>query len=240
MVALAFVLSVAHWNFLGRRQGRAPGFGSELALWLIVGGVLGARLAYVAANWPEYAREPIRILNIREGGLVFYGGWFGGMVALLLFARAKKEPLLPLADFTISAIPLAHAVGRVGCFLNGCCYGCPTDVRWGVFLEGAVRHPTQLYEALLNLAVYALMWTAITRKPRHGTLVALYLVSYPVGRFIIEFFRGDPRIRFTGLTLAQLTSLAMITAGVALWTRLRRNPSPAAAESHRQHEKQAG
>lgn len=222
MVALAFMLSVAHWALLGRRQGREPGFGSELALWLIVGGIIGARLAYVAANWEEYAARPLRILFIREGGLVFYGGWFGGMAGLLLFSRLKKEPLLPLADFVISAIPLAHAVGRIGCFLNGCCYGKPTDLPWGVYMEDAVRHPTQLYEFGLNLLVYLLIWRALVKKPPAGSLLALYLVTYPTGRFMIEFFRGDPRIRFTGLTLAQLTSLGLALCGTALWLAIRR------------------
>jgi phosphatidylglycerol:prolipoprotein diacylglycerol transferase len=225
MVALAFMLSVAHWNLLGRRQGREPGFGSELALWLVVGGIIGARLAYVAANWTEYIAQPQRILFIREGGLVFYGGWFGGTAALWLFSRLKQEPLLPLADFTISAIPLAHAVGRIGCFLNGCCYGSPTTVPWGVCLEGAMRHPTQLYEFAVNVAVYGMMWAAILRKLRPGALLALYLMTYPAGRFVIEFFRGDPRIRFAGLTLAQLISLAMVVGGLVLWRRVRRNPS---------------
>lgn len=224
MVALAFLLAVAHWNVLGKRQGREPGFGSELALWLVIGGVAGARLAYVAANWKEYVADPLRILFIREGGLVFYGGWLGGMVALLLFSHRKKEPLLSLADFAISAIPLAHAVGRIGCFLNGCCYGSPTTVSWGVYMEDAIRHPTQLYEFIVNMIVYIAMWVAVAKKPRSGALLALYLTTYPVGRFIIEFFRGDPRIRFTGLTLAQLTSLAMMLAGIFLWRAVQRKP----------------
>lgn len=236
MVALAFLLSVAHWNFLGRREGRAPGFSSELALWLILGGIMGARLSYVTANWTEYAHAPLRILNVREGGLVFYGGWLGGMIALLLFARVRKEPLLPLADFTVSAIPLAHAVGRIGCFLNGCCYGRPTEMPWGVYLEGAVRHPTQLYEVMVNLGVYALIWLAIARKPRAGTILALYLVSYPLGRFVTEFFRGDPRVRFIGLTLAQATSLAMMLAGIILWLYLRRTDGSSFFAPNRQHE----
>ncbi len=238
MVALAFVLAVAHWNFWGRRQGREPGFGSELALWLVLGGILGARLAYVAANWPEYAARPLRILYIREGGLVFYGGLFGGVAALLLFSRLKKEPLLPLADFAISAIPLAHAVGRIGCFLNGCCYGCPTAVKWGVFLEGAVRHPTQLYEALINVIVYAWMGFVLSKKPRPGVLLSLYLVTYPAGRFVVEFFRGDPRIQWMGLNLAQFTSLAMMAAGVALGLWLRRTRpqnTPASALPPNEH-----
>lgn len=226
MVAMAFLLAVTHWNFLARRQGRVAGFGSELAIWLIVGGVIGARAAYVFANWSEYAAYPISIFFIRQGGLVFYGGWIGGAAALLLFARVRREPLWPLADFTISAIPLAHAVGRIGCFLNGCCYGKPTDAPWGVFLEGAVRHPTQLYEFAVNLLIYGLMWIALARKPRPGVLLALYLCTYPAARFAIEFFRGDPRIRHGDLSLAQWVSLALFLCGLALWIgALRRSPS---------------
>ncbi len=216
-VAAAFMAAVAHWNWLGRREKKAEGFGSELGFWMMLCGILGARVAFVAANFAYFAEAPIEILRIDRGGLIFYGGFIGAAAGIVLFARYRRQRLWALADFAVTGLPLGHAIGRIGCFLNTCCYGCPTALPWGVETEGSVRHPVQLYEFVFNMAVYGLLLWAYPRRKADGRVLALYLMVYPVGRFLFEFLRGDERLRWMGMNVAQEISVALFAAGVGLW-----------------------
>lgn len=232
LAAAGFVAAVAHWSVLGRR-GPLGGRASDLGLWIMLGGLLGARAAYVIAHAPEFAAHPLDIVRVDKGGLIYYGGFFGGCGAVLLVARAWRQPLGPLADFVVTALPLGHALGRVGCWLNGCCFGRPTDGVLGVayppetapWLEygGARLHPVQLYETAFNLALYALLTWYFLRRPRPGRVLALYLTVYPIGRFLLEGFRGDPRQALGGLAVAQWISLGLLMAGLTLWWHTRAN-----------------
>jgi phosphatidylglycerol---prolipoprotein diacylglyceryl transferase len=233
-MAGAFLAAITHWEWLGRRQGRPKGFGSDLAMWIIAGGVIGARVAYVLAHWEIYRADPVSVFALREGGLVFYGGALGGVLAVALFARRRNLPLGRLGDYAVSGLPLGHAIGRLGCFTRGCCYGAPCpECDWSVVVEGVARHPVQLYEAAANGLVYAALVAIVLRAgPRRpGLTVAAYGVLYGGVRFFMEFLRGDERLVWAGLNLAQWTSLAFIAAGAG-WMVFRRrgagaSPSPA-------------
>ncbi|MBN1267995.1 MAG: prolipoprotein diacylglyceryl transferase [Kiritimatiellae bacterium] len=232
MTALGFLAAVVHWSLLARRERRDPGFGSDLAFWAMIGGILGARVAYVLAHLDVFLAEPLTILRIDQGGLIYYGGFIGGTLAIVLFARRRHLPLPYIADFTVTGLPLGHALGRIGCFLNGCCYGSPSGALPGVqFPEGSEPwlsypdtplHPTQLYEFGWNLLVYAVLFRAYRRYPRNGRTFCLYLLLYPLGRFALEFLRGDQRLHWLGLTAAQVISLGLLAAGAALWAGIRR------------------
>ena len=222
MMALSFLSAVVHLSWLGRKEGRAPGFSSDLSFWIIIGGVLGARIAYIMANWSDFSGNLISIFRIDQGGLIYYGGLVGSVVSGLLFAHLKKEPKWALADFTITSIPLAHMLGRVGCFVNGCCYGREADVPWSVMVHAAERHPAPMYEALFNIALYIFLVWFYLRKPRPSRVVALYLMLYPLGRFTVEFFRGDDRQTWLGLHLAQTISIVLFTIGLVIWTATRK------------------
>ncbi|AKJ64521.1 prolipoprotein diacylglyceryl transferase [Kiritimatiella glycovorans] len=234
MVALGFLASVVHWNLLGRREGRPPGFGAELAFWIMLGGILGGRLAYVFSNLHYFTAHPGEIARIDHGGLIFYGGLFGGLAASWLIAKARHESFLKLGDFIITALPLGHALGRVGCFLNGCCYGIPCRLPWAVRFPpdshpdevwpGQSLHPVQLYESGWNLALYGALLFVYLRGVRPGRVASLYFVFYGTGRFLFEFLRGDPRLRWQLLTVAQWTSLAVLAGGLILWWISSRKP----------------
>ena len=185
--ALGFVAAVWHWNRLARRDGRPAGFGSDFAFLVMFSGILGARLAYVLANAPEYAAHPLEILRIDRGGLIFYGGFLGACAAVYVFARRRGEHPLALGDFGVTGLVLGHAFGRLGCLLNGCCYGRPSDVPWHVWTAEAWRHPVQAYEALFNLALFAVLLRLYPRRPREGAVLALYLAAYGAWRFAAEF-----------------------------------------------------
>lgn len=221
LVALGFVAAVLHWNRLARRQNLPEGLGSDLGLLVIVGGVLGARLAYVIANLDYYRAHPGEVFRIDQGGLIFYGGFIAAALGVVVFARMRKLPLLTVGDFTVSALPLGHAFGRTGCFLNGCCYGAPTDLPWAVYTAEAMRHPVQLYETVFNLTLYAVLHLVL-RRQRPGQVIAVYLLAYGAWRFGIEFLRGDDRLRTGGLDAAQLISIGLVMIGAGLALGLRR------------------
>ena len=218
MMALAFLAGIWHWNWLGRRTGRDVSLAGDLAFWLMLGGILGARVAYVISNFDYYRAAPQEIIRIDQGGLIFYGGFIGGLLTFFAFAKWRKIPALDLADFTLTALPLGHALGRIGCFLNGCCGGCPAP-HPSLLTGGLDHYPVQLYEALFNLGVYALLtWFYLQRRRgRAGSVVALYLMIYPIGRFLLEFIRGDARMRVGAFDVAQEISLGLIGAGFILW-----------------------
>ena len=229
MTALGFLAAVANWTWLGAREGRDRGLGSELGIWVMVGGILGARVTYILSNWPEYAAAPLEMLRIDKGGLIYYGGFIGGALAIVILSVLRKERLWNFADFVVTAVPLGHALGRIGCFLNGCCYGTPCQLPWAIPLQDVHRHPTPLYETAFNLLVYAFLLWLYPRRKREGSVFIAYLLVYPVGRFFFEFTRGDPRMTWMGLTVAQEVSIVLFAAGVGLWLLLPRRRTPADA-----------
>jgi len=222
MVAIAFLAAVAHWNLLAAKGGRPQGYGSELGFWIMLSGIIGARIAYVIANFQAFAAHPIDIIRIDQGGLIFYGGFIGAVGAVAVFARFRKDPLLWVGDLSVSALPLGHGIGRIGCFMNGCCYGTETCMPWGVYLEEATRHPTQLYEAGFNFLLYAVLLLVYRRKRQDGIVLATYLMLYPAGRFALEFLRGDERQHLAWLSIAQVVSILLFVCGLGLWLWIRR------------------
>lgn len=241
-MAVAFLVGLANWVAVGRRDGRDPAFCSDLLFWVMVAGILGGRLAYVLANADYYLGDPLRVFFIWEGGLIFYGGFIGAVTAVILFARRRHIAALDLFDFAFTSLPLSHAIGRLGCFLNGCCFGglCGAwpgvhfpagSLPWHRHLElqlippGATQslavHPVQLYEALANLLIYPLLLLVYRRRRRAGTVLATYLIAYPVSRFSLECLRGTERLYFGVFSAAQMLSLALFAGGWMLLIFLR-------------------
>lgn len=223
MVAIGFLACVAHLTILGIREGRSPTFGSDLAFWIMLAGVIGARLAYVGANINYYLQNPWDIIRVDQGGLIYYGGFVGAFITGIVFARIKQLNILALADFVITALPLGHAFGRIGCLLNGCCYGTVASGLWSVSQQGANRHPVQLYEAFLNLAIYVLLIPAYRRRKQNGEILAIYCIIYPLGRFLLEFLRGDERLGWHGFSYAQIISLGFVAIGLTMGIMLSRS-----------------
>ncbi len=220
MVALGFLAALVHWNGLSRRMGMPAGIGSDLAFLVMICGILGARAMYVASNWAHFSGHPAEIIRIDQGGLIFYGGFLAATAGVIVMARVRRIPVWTLGDFTVSALPLGHAFGRVGCLLNGCCYGAPCDLPWAVHTAGAMRHPVQGYEALFNLGLYIALRALLAKRVRPGFVTAAYFFAYGLWRFAIEFLRGDPRMEaWGGLNAAQTLSLVIAAAGalIALW-----------------------
>ena len=161
---------------------------------------------------------------IQHGGLVYYGGLIGATIAAAGYLAWKKLPVWKIADILAPSIALGSVFGRIGCLLNGCCYGRLCDLPWAIHFpadhetHGAGVHPTEIYDALLNLLLYAFLAWLFRRKKFDGQIFATYLILYAVCRSIVEYFRGDyPADHIhAGLTSAQLVSVPIFVAGLAL------------------------
>jgi phosphatidylglycerol:prolipoprotein diacylglycerol transferase len=179
-----------------------------VALWGLVGGVLGARLAEWAQHGELLRREPGLFFDPAAGGRTVLGGIAAGSVAVV-WARRRLGVTHRTGDAFALALPAGEAVGRLGCFFNGCCYGRPAAVPWAVWQHGAFRHPTQLYSAIFCL----LLVGGVRMLRRHpwpeGRLFSLYLAFYAAGRFLLEYWR-EPPLGSGALTLAQWACLGVL------------------------------
>lgn len=218
LFAGGWLAAVFHWSRLIKSKPWPKSLPSDLSVWMMLGGVLGARLAYIFANWSHFMDNPAELVRIDQGGLIFYGGLFGCVLAVILFAKKQRLAIWPLGDFIITAAPLGHAFGRLGCHINGCCYGKESEAFWAVPMQGLLRHPTQLLEVGGNLAIYiALLFIYPKLSHRPGRTVASYLILYPPLRFALEFLRGDERLTTGAITNAQVISLLLFASGIALF-----------------------
>ncbi len=192
----------------------------DFTCWSLMGGIIGGRMLYVALQWPFFLQNPWEMLALWHGGLVWYGGFFGGLITGYWYIRSRGLRWLSVLDQFIPFGVLGHAIGRIGCFFNGCCYGKPTEAWCGVLFPGHTERvlPTQLFETLglclLFVLLRQLQTPALLRKP--GAVFSGYLAGYGLLRFILEFTRGDQQIFFAGMTLQQWISLALILTGMVL------------------------
>ena len=234
MVATAFLAGL--WTASRRclRDGIASDKVLDLGPWLIIGTIVGARTLYVISYWHEqFANHPVsEIFMVWKGGLVFYGGLIGATAAGILYARLKKLPLWKLADTIAPSIALGYVFGRIGCLMNGCCYGRASNLPWAITFPsvsngapaGVPLHPTQIYDSLLNLGFYGFLTWLHRRKKFDGQVFATYLIGYALLRSFVEIFRGDYPQHYLGgwATPAQVVSIGIILVGITLWLVLSR------------------
>lgn len=212
-------------------QGKKEGYDSEIWLdFLLISlplGFLGARLYYVIFNYEYYLANPGQIINVRGGGLAIHGGVLVGLLVTYLFFKRRNRDLLKSLDLLAPAILLAQGIGRWGNFINQEAYGyavsaetlnwLPEFIREGMYIEGAYHHPAFLYQSLWNFFIFGLIYFFVNSKfYRPGRGLALYLIGYSAGRFVIEGIRLDS-LYLGGFRIAQLVSLTMVIAGLALF-----------------------
>ena len=240
LVAIGFVLGFWTASRRAPRDGIAPDTIMDFAPWLLIGAVIGARLLHVISYWnEEFAGRPfINVFMIQKGGLVFYGGFAGALIATIFYSHRRGLPLWKVADIFAPSVSLGHFFGRFGCLMTGCCYGRPSDLPWAIhFPPGHDTyptgvHPVQVYEALLNLALYGGLAFLYRRKKFDGQVFATYLVCYAVLRMFVELFRADYRpgefLFYGSLKPGQTVSMLVLAGGLFLFWMLRRKPAPAA------------
>jgi phosphatidylglycerol---prolipoprotein diacylglyceryl transferase len=220
-------------------QGKLRGFSEEIILNLsiisVLCGLLGARLTYVALYFDQYIDNPIEILMIWRGGMVFYGGLIGGVIAGVGYWVYSKQRLLPMVDIAAMCVSMGHAIGRLGCFFYGCCYGMVIESgsKFDVFgvhfpgLEG-LRHPTQIYASLGNILIFFLLFLVYKRSRTPGFVTVIYCYVYGVFRFLIEMIRDDYRGQLLGISPfspSQTIAIAGVLLGVGLHIYLLRQVS---------------
>ncbi len=188
----------------------------------VLWGILGARFFYIGLYWPHFVNNWWEIPMLQNGGLAWQGGFLGGAIAGVLFLRQRKMSLRLWLDLTAPYIALGQAIGRIGCFLNGCCYGKPAA--WGIYfpVHQAQLHPTQLYETFALFFIFVLLKKAINKAHKSGIIFVYYLWLAAIERFIVEFFRADHEGLYLGLSLFQWVATAIFIAGVVLYVRLRK------------------
>ena len=184
-----------------------------------VSGLVGSKLLFVIVSLPTIIEQNIPLINVFKGGFVFYGGLIGGVIGLYIYVKGYKLSKGDFFDLFATAVPLGHAIGRVGCFLGGCCYGieysgplhCVYTVNIGNTPTNIPLLPVQLIEAFLLLCLFGLLVILYNKRLKKGTQVAVYALAYSVIRFVLEFFRGDKeRGEFFGISTSQIISVLIV------------------------------
>jgi phosphatidylglycerol:prolipoprotein diacylglycerol transferase len=196
-----------------------PNKALDLYLYVLFGSFIGARLFYIFyQEFSYFIENPLEIFSFWKGGFVFYGGFIGGTLAIVLYTRIKGESLRLWLNFCAPLLALGYGLGRLACFFNGCCYGEVTDVFWSVYMHEAQRHPTQIYAVLWELSLFSflLIYEKIKGFNNKPDLFSCWLVGHGFGRLLMEHYRADDRGELLfGFSISTLISLVLILVGLA-------------------------
>jgi phosphatidylglycerol---prolipoprotein diacylglyceryl transferase len=239
LIALAFLAGLAVTLRLSRREGLNSDKITNLAVYCAIAGIIGAKLFMFLFDFGDYLRNPAEILSLEtlQAAGVFHGGFLVALIFATFYIRNQQLPVLQTMDAFAPGIAIGQAIGRLGCFAAGCCWGKECSLPWGVrFRSNAASpvpldrtlHPVQLYESGADLLIFVLLWFEWNRKPRNGNVIGWYLVLYSTARFIIEFFREHEQALEGPFSLTQWIALGLLALGCVLLIRSRR-PSTAAA-----------
>lgn len=214
MIAIAFLVCI----FLARRDAHRydldPDKIYDLSFFVLVSGIIGGRILYVILNLPYYLENPLEIIMLHHGGLVWFGAFGFALAGGVIFLKKNKLPILKTLDFFAPYVALGHAIGRIGCFLNGCCYGRPA--KWGIYFPAHQEKliPTQLIESFLLFMVFSVLLALREKKHKRGTVFFLYLASYSFIRFAVEFLRADSPRELFGLTIFQIIAIFLFFGSI--------------------------
>jgi phosphatidylglycerol:prolipoprotein diacylglycerol transferase len=202
-----------------KRLGQDPDKIMDIAFYLLIAAIIGSRLLYVFTNPEIFLANPLDIIKVWKGGLVFYGGFIAAMITGIILLKKWNMDLWTITDIMAPSIAVGQFLGRIGCFAAGCCYGKICDLPWAIVFNnpdslapvGIPLHPTQLYHAFSNLIIFLFLWFYRTRKKFAGQLFWLYILLYGITRAFVEVFRGDFRghVCFGVLSISQVVGLTM-------------------------------
>lgn len=240
-IALGFLVGLWVATYLAKKESIPHARIIDLGFYILVAALVGSRLFFIILNAPYYLHNPLEVLKIWEGGLVFYGGVLLAVPTAFWFVRKHSLGIWRTADVFAPALAIGHALGRLGCFFAGCCYGKTADsLPWGVIFTdpeclaptALLLHPTQLYESAGELLNFFILFALMKHKKFDGQLFLTYLVLYSVLRFIVEFFRGDIERGFilNSISIAQGISLLIFIMAIIGFVILRQKSSPAARD----------
>ncbi|MBE9532269.1 MAG: prolipoprotein diacylglyceryl transferase [Proteobacteria bacterium] len=239
---LMYVLAIIIGSYLLKSEVRRKGISlsddevTSFLMWVVISGVIGARLYYVLFKLDYFLPAPAEIVAIWHGGLAIHGGIIGGIVGGWVYLKRRDISFWKAADASAPVLILGQSLGRFGNFMNGDAYGTPTLMPWGVVFPfsspagmefpGIAIHPAMLYEMAFNFAIFLFLWFKVRKcETKDGFLFALYIVLYSLGRFFVEIFRGDS-LMFGPLKTAQLVSVVAACVALYLIWKLRLSKRP--------------
>ncbi|HSF18486.1 MAG TPA: prolipoprotein diacylglyceryl transferase [Vicinamibacteria bacterium] len=236
LLAAGFLIALKVAAIRSKKFGVEANLMMDLGLYILVSALVGAKLLLLVVDWEHYSHDPFSL--VRSGG-VFYGGLVAAVLTSIWFFRKHDLPVWMTTDILAPSVALGHGIGRLGCFSAGCCYGKPTSLAWGVtFTDPYAReivgvplnvalHPTQLYEALVEFAIFGFLIHLAGRKKFDGQIFWSYVALYSTARFVIEFFRGDLGRGFVfggALSTSQVIALLLLVTATFALATLRRLP----------------
>ena len=234
MMAIAFIAGIFIALRYAKREGLKADIVIDLSVYVILAAIIGARFLYVAGQWDKYKDNLLDIFMVQKGGLVFLGGLLLSILVVVLYAKRKQIPILKLLDVLTPGAAIGYAITRIGCFLNGCCFGVPTDSPCGIeFPPGALAHfyfpdqhlhPTQLYSSASMLLAFIILVVLYRSKKFDGQIFYWGLIFYSVYRFAVEFLRFSP-MHWLGLTPSQWIVFLTFAVGVYGLVHKRLKPS---------------
>lgn len=209
MLAAAFVAGSTLAAMQAKRQDLDPDIILNLSFIVVISGIIGARIFYVATNLNDYLGNPLEIIMLQHGGLSWFGGLILGTIAGITYVKNKKLPLLKILDLMMPFVALAQAIGRVGCLLNGCCFGKVSQSGLYFPVHNQILVPTQLYSSLILIFIFIVLRILQEKPHKRGEIFFAYLTLYSLKRFFIEFWRADNPAVIFNLTLFQILSIAL-------------------------------
>jgi phosphatidylglycerol:prolipoprotein diacylglycerol transferase len=249
MLGIAFIVGSYVLTLEFKRKGIHPELASEVTIFALISGIIGAKIFHLFDVWDAFLQDPIGEA-FSPGGLVWYGGFLAGLIVIYLNSRRRNLPFLVLVDSLAPAAALGYGIGRIGCHLSGDGdYGIPTDLPWGTnyskgtyppsyafrgteiaknYPDGIVPdntplHPTPIYEFLMGVIIFLILWNMRKKTNVNGKIFMWFLILHGSARFLVEFIRINPKILF-GLTEAQLISVILVSAGIVGIFYLKKNP----------------
>ncbi len=223
MLALAFIVS----SFLACIQAKNENINPEtifnFIFFVFVTGIIGSRVFYVLDNFGYYLKNPIEIVMLQQGGLAWFGGLISSVVCGAFYLRRKKLSVYLILDLVAPFVALGQAIGRIGCFLNGCCFGKVSQ--FGIYfpVHEAALIPTQVYSSLALIAIFIILRLLQDRPHKQGQIFLAYLLLYSFKRFLVEFWRADSERILWGLTLFQFISMAIFLFSVFMLLSLKKS-----------------
>lgn len=229
LVASGFFFAILLASHQSKKEGLDPQTILDLCFYILLSAILGARILYVVVEYKFFLTSPLDVFKVWKGGLVYYGGLILAGCFSVYYLRKKQLPIWKVADILAPSIALGQSIGRWGCFFAGCCYGVKTDVPWAITFHDPLSlaplnvplHPTQIYLSLNALLIFAFLLWLRKRKSFDGQLFWTYGVLYSIGRFVIEYFRGDDRGYFGLLSTSQFIGIFSLALSAFMWANLR-------------------
>ncbi len=238
MLVVSFLIAFFIVRRSAKRFDISPIIIENLAFYLMLGVIIGGRLLYVIFHWSQYDRDLLGIIRLWEGGMMFYGGFIGGAIASIIYLKKVKIPILLLGDLLSPSIALGEFFTRIGCFLNGCCFGKPSNLPWAIKFPAdcaASRspvgqfhlHPTQIYTSIFGLLLFLFLQRQLMKKHANGEIFAFYLILSGAFRFGIDFIRYYEDLG--NYLINQLVAIGIVIAGIVLYIIINRRkiePAP--------------